>query len=253
MKRLHSAFRSDRDVQSVMEGIRSGMKEQMVSGLAGSSRQLMVASLYEQLQRPILIVTHNMYSAQKMVEDLYECLSPEHVLLYPANELMVTEAIAASRELQAQRIDALLSMAKGFRGIVVAPLAGVRKLLPAKSVFKEAEIRVEVGETLPPDQLIEKLASIGYERTERVEAQGEMSVRGGIVDFYPLTTDSAYRVEWFDDEVDSIRTFDVASSGRSTDRGGVTSRRAGKSSPKESVFKTRPSMPANCCRSSWPG
>ena len=115
MEQLLSAFRSDRDVQSIVEGIRSGMKEQMISGLTGSARQLMIASLYEQLQRPVLIVTNNMYSAQNIVEDLQECLSPEQVLLYPANELMVVEAIAASRDIQAQRIDVLTRMAQGFR------------------------------------------------------------------------------------------------------------------------------------------
>ena len=209
MEQLLSAFRSDRDVQSIVEGIRSGMKEQMISGLTGSARQLMIASLYEQLQRPVLIVTNNMYSAQNIVEDLQECLSPEQVLLYPANELMVVEAIAASRDIQAQRIDVLTRMAQGFRGIVVTPYAGVRKLLPAKSVFAEATLTITEGETIPPEQLIEKLTSIGYERTEMVEGRGEMSVRGGIVDFFPLTSEMAYRVEWFDDEIESIRMFDV--------------------------------------------
>lgn len=217
LKALINAFAADTDVQSVISGIRKGMREQMISGLAGSSRQVLIAALQEDVERPMLVVTHNMFSAQKIAEDLQECLSPENVLLYPANELVAAEAAISSPETLAQRMDVLIKLSKGFRGIVVVPFSGVRRYLPISSVMAEAQIAVSVGDSLPIDSFLRQMTALGYTRADRVELRGEMSVRGGIVDFYPLTASQAYRIEWFGDDVDSIRAFDPADQ-RSSDR-----------------------------------
>lgn len=217
MKALIKAFAADMEVQSIVSGVRKGMREQMVSGLAGSSRQVLIAALQEDVQRPMLVVTHNMFSAQKIVEDLQECLSAEQVLLYPANELVAAEAAISSPETLAQRMDVLIKLSKGYRGIVVVPFSGVRRYLPSSQVIAEAQIAINVGDVLPLEAFIRKMTALGYTRADRVESRGEMSVRGGIVDFFPLTTEKAYRIEWFGDDVDSIRTFDPADQ-RSTDQ-----------------------------------
>ncbi|MGG1638133.1 transcription-repair coupling factor [Paenibacillus sp. NRS-1760] len=217
MKALINAFAADTDVQSVISGIRKGMREQMISGLAGSSRQVLIAALREDVERPMLVVTHNMFSAQKIAEDLQECLSSENVLLYPANELVAAEAAISSPETLAQRMDVLIKLSQGYRGIVVVPFSGVRRYLPISSVMAEAQVEVQVGQSLPIDAFLRQMTALGYTRADRVELRGDMSVRGGIVDFYPLTASQAYRIEWFGDDVDSIRTFDPADQ-RSLDR-----------------------------------
>lgn len=217
LKALINAFAADTDVQSVISGIRKGMREQMISGLAGSSRQVLIAALREDVERPMLVVTHNMFSAQKIAEDLQECLSSENVLLYPANELVAAEAAISSPETLAQRMDVLIKLSQGYRGIVVVPFSGVRRYLPISSVMAEAQVEVQVGQSLPIDAYLRQMTALGYTRADRVELRGDMSVRGGIVDFYPLTASQAYRIEWFGDDVDSIRTFDPADQ-RSLDR-----------------------------------
>lgn len=217
LKALIKAFAADTDVQSVISGIRKGMREQMISGLAGSSRQVLIAALQEDVERPMLVVTHNMFSAQKIAEDLQECLSPEDVLLYPANELVAAEAAISSPETLAQRMDVLIKLSKGYRGIVVVPFSGVRRYLPISAVMSEAQIAVRVGDSLPLESFLRQMTALGYTRNDRVELRGEMSVRGGIVDFYPLTSSQAYRIEWFGDDIDSIRAFDPADQ-RSSDR-----------------------------------
>ncbi len=210
LQALIEAFSKDPDLQSVVAGVKAGMKEQLVSGLSGSSRQMVLAALFDEIKRPMLIVTHNMFSAQKIAEDLQEALTPDRVLLYPANELVAAESAVSSPETLAQRIDVLMRCAQGFSGVVVAPFSGVRRFLPAPEVMAEARIRIEDGGTLAVDEFMLRMIEMGYERVERVESKGEMSLRGGIVDFYPMTSQLAFRVELFDDEVDSIRTFDPA-------------------------------------------
>ncbi|AKG36926.1 transcription-repair coupling factor [Paenibacillus durus] len=205
---LIEAFSKDSDFQSVTRGVAAGMKEQLISGLSGSARQIMLAALHEETSRPILIVTHNMFSAQKIADDLQEALSPDRVLLYPANELVAAETAVSSPETVAQRIEVLNKCSRGFRGIVVAPYSGVRRLLPSPQAMAEAQITVSQDGSIQLEHFLNTMIEMGYERVERVENRGELSVRGGILDFYPMNTELAYRVELFDDEIDSIRTFD---------------------------------------------
>ncbi|TVY06800.1 transcription-repair coupling factor [Paenibacillus cremeus] len=209
MQALIQAFSADTEFQSVVAGIRSGMREQLIAGLTGSSKQVMLASLVQELKQPLFIVTHNMFSAQKMFEDLAELLPLEQVVLFPAQELMAAEAAIASPEMLAQRIDALSRLAAGFRGVVIVPYAGMRRILPHRDSIAAAQFRIEVGQTIQMDELVSRMVELGYERVERVEGKGELSVRGGIVDFFPLTSPHPFRVELFDIEIDSIRSFDV--------------------------------------------
>ncbi|CAH1222853.1 Transcription-repair-coupling factor [Paenibacillus plantiphilus] len=208
MKALLEAYAADTDFQSVLSGVQKGMREQLVSGLAGSSRQVMIAALMRELARPIVVVTHNMFAAQKIAEDLAECLNANEVLLYPANELVAAEAAISSPETLAQRMDVLIQLSEGYRGIVVVPFSGVRRYLPARGVMANARIELRVGETLSLETFLQQMVGLGYTRVDKVENKGDMSVRGGIVDVYPLTSIHPYRIEWFDDEIDSIRTFD---------------------------------------------
>ncbi|WP_435923254.1 transcription-repair coupling factor [Paenibacillus sp. DYY-L-2] len=210
LQALIQAFSRDTDFTSMVAGVGAGMKEQLISGLSGSSRQVALAALYQETNRPLMVVTHNMFSAQKIYEDLQEALSADQVLLYPANELVAAEAAVSSPEMLAQRIEVLLQCSQGFRGVVVVPYSGVRRFIPTREAISEASMSIELGGTLQLEDFLARMIELGYERVERVESRGEMSIRGGIIDFYPLTTALAYRVELFDDEVDSIRTFDPA-------------------------------------------
>lgn len=217
LQALIDVFSKDSDFKSITAGVRAGMREQLISGLSGSSRQILMAAIHQDQQRPLLVVTHNMFSAQKIADDLQEVLSPEQVLLYPANELMAAESAISSPETLAQRIDVLVQCARGFRGVVVVPFSGVRRLLPAPEAMADARIMLHDGGTLQLESFLNQMIGMGYERVERVERRGEMSVRGGIIDFYPMTTDMAYRIELFDEDIDSIRTFDPADQ-RSVDK-----------------------------------
>ncbi|WP_018753527.1 transcription-repair coupling factor [Paenibacillus sanguinis] len=210
LQALIQAFFRDADFATTVAGIHSGMKEQLISGLSGSSRQVMLAALQQETGRPLLVVTHNMFAAQKIFEDLQEALTPDDVLLYPANELVAAESAVSSPETLAQRIEVLLQCSRGFRGIVVVPYSGIRRYIPTPQAMAEAGIHISLGGMVELETFLTNMVELGYERVERVESRGEMSLRGGIIDIYPLTSSMAYRIELFDDEVDSIRTFDPA-------------------------------------------
>ncbi|TXC85008.1 transcription-repair coupling factor [Metabacillus litoralis] len=208
MNSLQKYFYENDDFKTIVSGIEEGLKEQLVAGLSGSARTVFTAALYHDLKKSLLIVTHNLYQAQKVYEDLLNLLK-EDVYLYPVNDLIAAEVAIASPELKAQRIDVLNKLAEDRPSIVIAPVAGVRRLLPPKEQWKNNQYKLTVGQDIDLDNYIHQFVLLGYERVDMVSSPGEFSVRGGIIDIYPLTEDNAIRIELFDTEIDSIRSFNI--------------------------------------------
>lgn len=197
------------DTKSILSGIEEGIHEQLISGLSGSARPVFLASVYERTKKPMLVVTHNLLQAQKLYDDLIQLVEEEEVFLYPANELIAAEMSVASPELKAQRIEALNYLSRNTGGIIIAPVAGVRKYLPPLQLWKSKGFVLSLGEDIELAELSVQLVQMGYTRSEMVASPGEFSVRGGILDIYPLTEADPVRIEFFDTEVDSIRTFSL--------------------------------------------
>lgn len=106
MQSLQHYFYENDDFQTILQGIQGGLKEQLVAGLSGSARSLFTSSLFKHADKPLLVITHNLFQAQKIYEDLTN-LAGDQVLLYPVNELIASELAIASPELKAQRMDVL--------------------------------------------------------------------------------------------------------------------------------------------------
>jgi transcription-repair coupling factor (superfamily II helicase) len=209
MNGLKKLFIQQSDVQSIMTGINEGLKEQLIAGLSGSARTVFIASMFEQLNKPILLVTHNLLQAQKLYDDIVNLVGDKEVFLYPTNELIAAEMGIASPELKAQRIEALNHLCKSNGGVLIVPIAGLRKILPPKSLWNKYQITLKVGEDVNVDGILNLFIKMGYIRTEMVSTPGEFSVRGGIIDIYPITESNPLRIELFDTEIDSIRFFSL--------------------------------------------
>ena len=207
MKSIVQHFKEIQDVGAIVAGIKDGLSEQLITGLSGSGRSLYFAALYEEAKRPYIIVTYNLLQAQKLYEDLVQYISEEEVFLYPANELMIADLNIASPELRAQRIATLNHLLQVQQGIVIVPVAGLRKFLPPKEVWQRHLLHWQVDDVIPLEDAIQSFIEMGYVRTDMVTSPGEFSIRGGIIDIYPLTEEDPIRIELFDDVIDSIRTF----------------------------------------------
>ncbi|MBZ5751172.1 MULTISPECIES: transcription-repair coupling factor [Metabacillus] len=209
MYSLQKHFFDNDDFKTIVSGIEEGLKEQLVAGISGSARTVFSAALYNNLKKSMLIITHNLYQAQKVYEDLVHLLNDDVVYLYPVNDLIASELAIASPELKAQRIEVLNRLAEGKHSIIIAPVAGVRRLLPPKGLWRENQLKLSLGQNINLDEAVHQFIALGYERVDMVNAPGEFSVRGGIIDVYPLTEEHAIRIELFDIEIDSIRSFNI--------------------------------------------
>ncbi len=133
---LLEQFYKNKEVQSIINGLEEGLKEQLVSGMATSSRSLLMVALYKKTKQSQLVVTHNLYQAQKIYEDLVSLLGEKDVWLYPVNELIASEVGVASPELKAQRIEVLNRLAAGENGIIVAPCCWITKIFAYEGVME---------------------------------------------------------------------------------------------------------------------
>ncbi|MED0681249.1 transcription-repair coupling factor [Aneurinibacillus thermoaerophilus] len=210
MQGLVERFKRDSEFEAIVESFEKGLREQLASGLSNSARQIFYAALYQKMEQPLVIVTHNMFQAQKVYDDMSQLISPDELWLYPANEMVISEVSISSPETLSQRIEVLNALSTGKKGVLIVPYAGVRRSVVPVDEWRQAQCSIKVGSEIELDSFLAKMVALGYERVEMVEARGEISVRGGIIDIFPVYTANPVRIELFDAEVDSIRTFDIS-------------------------------------------
>ncbi|WP_026568989.1 MULTISPECIES: transcription-repair coupling factor [Sediminibacillus] len=209
MQGLKQYLKTQDDIHSVLSGVEAGLKEQLVSGLTGSARGMLASLINEASKKPILLVTHQLMQAQQLYEDLLEMSERDSVHLYPVNELIASEIAIASPELKSQRIEALNQWMNKESGILIAPVAALKRILPPASYWKDYQLHFQLETEINIENYLSSLFEMGYERVDMVSTPGEFSLRGGIIDIYPITEANPIRVELFDEEVDSIRFFDA--------------------------------------------
>ncbi|MCL6548048.1 MAG: transcription-repair coupling factor [Alicyclobacillus sp.] len=213
---------ADREFSALVDRLAPGSPDGLVTGLGGSARHLWYDALYllwKERHKPatMLVVAASMSQAELIWEDLREFLPDEPVFLYPEQELSVADAIACSPEVVADRLRVLHHLAQGRPALVVATIASAVQPVVHRVALQNTTLRYQVGEQVPRPDHLEQLVRMGYERADLVESKGQFSVRGGIVDVWPMTEEKPLRIELFDTEVDSIRTFDPATQ-RSLDK-----------------------------------
>ncbi|GIM46046.1 transcription-repair-coupling factor [Collibacillus ludicampi] len=208
LQSLLQVIESDPHFLSLKKGFEQGFHEQMVTGLTGSAKHLYMAGLRASLARPFLIITSSMQQSQQVYDDLVELLPRDSIYLFGERETAILDVMAYSPEQASARLGVLQALIEGKADVVIAPLAALHQPLLPRQVFAQAALTLEVGQEIQLESLISHLVYLGYERVDMVESKGEFSVRGGIIDLFPITKDEAVRIELFDVEIDSIRTFD---------------------------------------------
>jgi len=181
-----------------------------VTGLTAAAKAAMAATLYHDERRPTLLLT----AAEEEARAIYENVRPfvgENALYFPIMELLPLEVYARNIELTAERIQVLSSLSRDQAPLVVASVNAVLRRLPLPRVFARHHLSLQPGSIMQPAELAAHLEAVGYEKSKLTEIPGAFSLRGSIVDIFPITGLMPCRLEFFDDELESIRNFDPAS------------------------------------------
>ena len=171
---------------------------------------LLIASNYRLNKGSYLLIVSNLYKAQKIYSSLVSFLSNDDVLLFPSDELIRAETIAQSKEMSAHRLYVLDEILKRKNVIVVANLASALRYLPSPELFKEQTFTLKVGKQYNITDIRKKLISDGYSLVNKIDQSLQFAIRGDVLDIFSVNNDYPVRIEFFDDEIESIRYFDIA-------------------------------------------
>ncbi|MFR5263602.1 MAG: transcription-repair coupling factor [Christensenellales bacterium] len=162
----------------------------------------------DKLKGPILLIVSSQNRAMALLSDIsFFCDKP--VFVMPPRENLFMSYTAKSRENTLKRIEILKSMEAGEDIIVIAATPALMRKLPPVGIYNQNKIKLRLSDIIKPEELKKNIVKLGYEPMSMVESIGEFSSRGGIFDFYSPSQRHPVRIEFFGDEIDSIRTFDI--------------------------------------------
>lgn len=189
-----------------------------LSGLVGTAKALYLALLYQATERPIFVLVDGNKEAETLLETtevFFDLLLGGRNLpapqLIPALDVLPHQRMSPHSEIAEKRAVGLWRLATSTIPITIVPVAAALLRIEGAEFYRQLALPLRVGDELSLEDITQHLESIGYERREPVEMVGEYSLRGGILDVFPAEAGKPVRVEFFGDEIESIRQFDVES------------------------------------------
>jgi len=216
VRELFADVEKSPDLARAASHLKTGAGRMRVSGLTPSAKALYVALLYRALSKPLIVVVPDNRAAETLLPvlqafcELTGVADPASVINLPCYDVLPYENFSPHPEIQEQRAIALWKMATGAASMVVTPVCAAAMCMRPPEFYAELARIVRRGETIDTEQLVQHLNTVGYAPVDVVEMTGQYALRGGILDVYPPDVDRPLRIEFFGDEVESIRRFDPA-------------------------------------------
>lgn len=203
-------FSSNKQIQDWLKGTHKETRS-LLLGLSGSAKAFAMAAAVEEGHK-VLVLCATQTESERLSSDLIEILGEDKVYSFLADDTPLAEFVFSSKEKIYTRLEALDFLLNSDRsGVVVTNLSGSRLLLPSPSSFKTSYLHLEIGQEYDLYKVVNHLLQIGYEKVSRVSTQGEFSTRGDILDIFDIRSEKPIRLEFFGDEIDSLRIFDAES------------------------------------------
>jgi len=218
LESIDERFRESKPFIKLLDRIENSTDTEVtISGLAGSSPAMLLANLAAGIDRPIIVLTSEPEEADDLYDDLSFLMDDTRVSHFPSLQAPPFEFRSPSAETVGRRLSTISKLKRNEAGIIVAPIAAVLEPTISLRDFETASLVLKVGEEVDIYSLSKKLVGMGFNRVNLVEEIGDFAVRGGLIDFFSPGFEHPVRIEFFGDEVETIRQFDVATQ-RTTDR-----------------------------------
>ena len=208
MKLIQKALISSTNFKKVHRSIKDG--NVLLSGLTQNLHPLFISALKTTHERPLLIITRNEHDGRALYDSI-SATSNHIVNPFLLDAFMTANMLSASSDLRFERLATLKSLETQQNQIIIANIEAIRRYLTPKFILENAEISLKTGDIYNPSDLVKKAIQLGYTRTSTVLTVGEFSMRGGIFDIFCKEHENPIRIEFFDDEIDTIRSFDTSS------------------------------------------
>ena len=214
-------------IRQLVEGIRSGQRAQVLQGVTGSGKTFTVANVIAQLGRPTLVLSHNKTLAAQLYGEFkqffpdnaveyfvsyYDYYQPEAYI--PATNTYIEKDLAINDDLDKLRLRASSALLSGRRDVIVVSSVSCIYGIGNPEEFKRGTVHVKVGDRIRRDALLLQLLDAQYVRNEIEFTNGRFRVKGDTIDIFPSFADFCYRISFWDDEIESIESFDPISGQR---------------------------------------
>ncbi|MBS3970360.1 MAG: transcription-repair coupling factor [Clostridia bacterium] len=211
LREISRMLQTSEDFNKYKSNLRKSAVGQLVHGLTDSQQGYWIGSAAYEVKKPLVIITETLSDAKNMMYDLLNFFQNGEVDYLPPREIMLHGLYAKSYELTEERIKVLSRLVKGDIRCLILPIETLSQKMIPMDVFKNAHMEIKVGINYDHNELINKLVLLGYERVDLVQGSGQFSARGDILDIYPFYFSNPVRIEFFDDEIETMRYFDAAS------------------------------------------
>ncbi len=208
MNSIIKIFSENEKAKEYIENIKNKISPITILGLTDVSKTCIINLAKEATKRPVCIITYNEIQAKKLIEDLK--YFNENVVYIPKKEIVTYDYISESKDLLYERIEAINRIYIEKAEIVVTTIEAIMQPIIPKEILYKDILEFKEQKSFNLEELKEKLINLGYERAELIEGRGQFSIRGGIVDI-SISNTKGIRVEFWGDEVDSIRIFNISS------------------------------------------
>ena len=207
MKLFSNIFSELSGFKSILECLDKKISPVSVTGLSHIHRACLVSALVG--NRVNLVVTGTEAESKKLCEDINIMTGRESAVLFPSREQVFTPVDSSNHEYEYMRISALSRAAHNECDVICASIEAVMQPVIPPDVLISSAIEISAGDTIDRDKLCLDLAKCGYQRCEKVEGASQFSVRGSIIDIFPVQSDKPVRIELWDDEIESIAEFET--------------------------------------------
>lgn len=208
--RLTEIIAKDHDLTNFINRTTT-VKNSLITGANAGAFDMLLCQIVMTLARPIILLEENENKAQKIYSELVQLLPEESVQIFPVDATIATQTAVTSPDELSSRIQALNFLLSAEKGVVVATPQALQYKLSAPADYQAARREFEPGKEFDLSELTSWLVQAGFRRENLVAKPGEFALRGDILDIYPLDRESPVRIEFFGDEIDTIKEFDLAS------------------------------------------
>lgn len=171
---------------------------------------LLTAASFLEEERNYVLVAANMYVAQRLLSFLQTFIDSDKLLFYPHDDLLQTEILSSSKEMEAQRLYTLYKLLDKKKHIVVTSVGGLTRYTIDKEIFARHIVTLEKNKRYNLNDIVKVLVENGYQRMNKIDQTLQFALRGDILDIYSVNATNPIRIEFFDDEIESIRYFDIS-------------------------------------------
>lgn len=208
--RLTEIIAKDHDLTNFINRTTT-VKNSLITGANAGAFDMLLCQIVMTLARPIILLEENENKAQKIYSELVQLLPEESVQIFPVDATIATQTAVTSPDELSSRIQALNFLLSAEKGVVVATPQALQYKLSAPADYQAARREFKSGKEFDLSELTSWLVQAGFRRENLVAKPGEFALRGDILDIYPLDRESPVRIEFFGDEIDTIKEFDLAS------------------------------------------